>query len=151
VNGEPFWYGVQPDAIGFPILPAWELHCRDALHAFDPYPMVRRAAGYLTRSGPVTPQERWEEKNGLSPSTLAVVIAALTCAATFARLRGDTATADFVQSYADFLESYIEEWTVTTEGTLVPGINRHYISRLGGGEWRVEDRGARCGGKHRYP
>jgi len=94
---------------------------------FDPYPMVLRAAGYLIRQGPVTPQERWEEASGYSPSTLASNIAALTCAACFARERGDEATAQFIQDYADFLECHIEAWTVTTEGTLVPGINHHFI------------------------
>ena len=51
----------------------------------------------------------------------------LICAASFARERGDEATAQFLEEYADFLESHIEAWTVTTEGTLVPGIKRHYI------------------------
>jgi len=31
----------------------------------------------------------------------------------------EDATAEFVRDYADFLESHIERWTVTTEGTLV--------------------------------
>ena len=52
-----------------------------------------RAAGYLIRNGPATPQERWEENSGYSPSTLAANIAALICAACFARERGDEATA----------------------------------------------------------
>ena len=29
--------------------------------------------------------------------------------------------------YADFLEQHVESWTVTTQGSLVPGIHRHYI------------------------
>ena len=41
--------------------------------------------------------------------------------------RGDKATAEFVRTYADFLESHVEKWTVTNEGSLVPGIRRHYI------------------------
>jgi glucoamylase len=89
--------------------------------------MVLRAARYLIQEGPATPQERWEEASGYSPSTLASNIAALTCVASFARERGDDATAQFIQDYADFLECRIEAWTVTTEGTLVPGINRHFI------------------------
>src|SRR5262249_18441914 len=59
--------------------------------------------------------------------TLAVHITALICAAELFAARGDQATADFVRDYADFLESHIERWTVTTQGTLVPGIPRHYI------------------------
>jgi glucoamylase len=70
---------------------------------------------------------------GYSPSTLAVHIAALICAAEFFDDRGDDATATFVREYADFLEAHIERWTVTTQGSLVPGITRHYI-RLNPGE-----------------
>ena len=51
--------------------------------------MVLRAAGYLVREGPATPQERWEENSGYSPSSLAANIAALACAAEMARERGD--------------------------------------------------------------
>lgn len=127
INGNPYWYGIQLDEVAFPILLAWHLWKLDALKDFDPYPMVLKAAHYLIRQGPATPQERWEENSGYSPSTLAVNIAALICAAEFARQRKDAKTARFLEEYADFLESHIEAWTVTTEGTLVPGISRHFI------------------------
>ena len=71
IDGEPYWRGIQLDEVAFPILLAWQLHEARALRDFDPYPMVLRAAGYLMREGPVTPQERWEENSGYSPSTLA--------------------------------------------------------------------------------
>lgn len=127
VNGEPYWRGTQLDEVAFPILLAWRLQRMGALKQFDPYEMVRRATGFLIRRGPATPQERWEEASGYSPSTLAASIAALTCAATMIRERGDAETATFVQEYADFLESHVEMWTVTTEGSLHPEISRHYI------------------------
>ncbi|MHC5744302.1 MAG: glycoside hydrolase family 15 protein [Nostoc sp.] len=127
VDGEPYWKGIQLDEVAFPILLAWLLHQQKTCLKFDIYPMVLRAAGYLIRHGPATQQERWEENSGYSPSTLASNIAALICAAQFVRERGDEATAKFIEEYADFLESHIESWTVTTEGTLVPGIERHYI------------------------
>jgi glucoamylase len=127
IDGEPYWRGIQLDEVAFPILLAWKLREVDALGDFDPYAMVLRAAGYLIRQGPATPQERWEENAGYSPSTLASNIAALTCAAAFARERGDEATAAFLQQHADFLEEHVEAWTVTTEGTLLPGLARHFI------------------------
>jgi glucoamylase len=127
IDGQPYWGGIQLDEVAFPILLAAKLRQFDALADFDPYAMVLRAAGYLIRHGPVTPQERWEENAGYSPSTLAANIAALTCAAAFARERGDEATAAFFQQHADFLEQHIEAWTVTTEGTLLPGVTRHFI------------------------
>jgi len=127
INGEPFWRGTQLDETAFPVMLAWRLHRVKALQDFDPYPMILKAAGYLIQNGPATPQERWEENSGYSPSTLAAHIAALVCAAAFARERGQPATAQYLEEYADFLESHIEPWTVTTEGSLVSGIHRHFI------------------------
>ncbi|MGZ4811150.1 MAG: glycoside hydrolase family 15 protein [Terriglobales bacterium] len=127
IDGRPYWQGVQLDEVAFPVLLAWRLWKHDALGNFDPFDMVRRACGFLIREGPVTAQDRWEEASGYSPSTLAVHITALICAAEFFADRGDQHTADFVRDYADFLESHVERWTVTTQGTLVPGITRHYI------------------------
>ncbi|HEV8133649.1 MAG TPA: glycoside hydrolase family 15 protein [Pyrinomonadaceae bacterium] len=127
IDGRPYWSGIQLDEVAFPVLLAWRLWKNDALGNFDPFPTVRLACGFLIREGPITPQDRWEEARGYSPSTLAVHIVALVCAAEFFADRGDDATAAFVRDYADFLESHIEQWTVTTEGTLVPGITQHYI------------------------
>jgi glucoamylase len=127
IDGDPFWRGIQLDEVSFPITLAWTLQKAGALRDFDPYPIVLAAARYLIDHGPATPQERWEENSGYSPSTLAANISGLTCAAHFARERGDPVTANFIQDYADFLESHIEAWTVTTDGTLVPGISRHFI------------------------
>jgi glucoamylase len=127
INGEAYWRGIQLDEVSFPIMLAWRLRQADALGNFDPWPMVLKATGYLIANGPATPQERWEENSGYSPSTLAANIAALICAALFCRERGHPETAQFLEEYADFLESHVEAWTVTTQGTLVPGIPRHYI------------------------
>src|SRR6202167_1741456 len=114
----------------FRITLALHLSRENALQDIDPDPMVRKAAGYLLRHGPVTQQERWEEASGYSPSTLASNIAALIGAAYFCRQRADKTAAEFLEQYADFLESHVEAWTVTTEGTVVPGIRRHYIRIL---------------------
>jgi glucoamylase len=127
IHGDPYWTGIQLDEASFPIMLAWRLHEANGLQDFDPYPMVLRSAGYLVRQGPATPQERWEENSGYSPSTLAANIAALTCAACFAELRGDQRTAQFLQEYADFLECHIEPWTVTTQGALAPDCPRYFI------------------------
>ncbi len=127
LSGEPYWQGVQLDEVSFPIMLAWRLHEAGGLDGFDPWPMVRNAARFLIDNGPATAQERWEENSGYSPSTLAANIAALVCAAAFARERRDQTTADFLEAYADFLECHVDRWTVTTQGELVPGIPRHYI------------------------
>ncbi len=127
VDGEPYWSGIQLDEVAFPIMLAWRLHRAGALGDFDPYPMVRTAARYLITHGPATPQERWEENGGYSPSTLASNIAALICAGEFARERDDDATALYLSEYADFLEAHVEAWTVTNRGTLLAGVPRHYV------------------------
>ncbi len=127
INGESYWRGIQLDEVAFPILLAWRLREEGALAQFDPYHMVMRAARYLILNGPATQQERWEEASGYSPSTLAANIAALICAAGFARGRGDESTAVYLEEYADFLECHIETWTVTTQGTLNPDIREHFI------------------------
>jgi glucoamylase len=130
IDGTPYWKGMQLDEVAFPIMLAWRLWQAGALEDFDPYFMVKSATGYLLRNGPKTPQERWEECSGYSPSTLAACIAALICSADFARRQGEEHTAKFIEDYADFLESHIERWMVTTQGTLLPEVKRHYIRIL---------------------
>ena len=127
IDGRPYWTGVQLDEVSFPILLAWRLWKANALGEFDPHLTISSACTYLIRKGPATAEERWEEAGGYSPSTLASNIAALVCAAEMFEARGDKHTADFLRTYADFLESHIEKWTVTNQGSLVPGIRRHYI------------------------
>jgi len=127
LDGTPYWGGIQLDEVAFPVMLAWRLWKANSLGSFDPYPMVKNAAAYLIRQGPMTQQERWEENSGYSPSTLAATIAALICAADFARSRGDEQSALFLEEYADFLESHVETWTVTTQGSLLSDIPKHYI------------------------
>ena len=127
VDGKAFWSGSQMDEVAFPILLAHRLWKEDGLGDFDPLPIIKRAAGFLIREGPATQQERWEEAGGYSPSTLAAVIAALICAAEFARNRGKEEVAVFLEHYADWLEWNLEKWTVTHSGELVPGITTHFV------------------------
>ena len=127
IDGTAYWSGLQLDQVAFPILLAWRLHKQDALDLFSPRAMILRAAARLIAQGPVTAQDRWEENAGYSPSTLAVVIAALVCTAEWAKEFGKTEVADFILAYADWLAAHVEEWTVTTEGELVEGLPRHYI------------------------
>ena len=65
------------------------------LTGFDVLPFVERAAAFVVRYAPVTQQERWEENAGYSPSTLAVVISALLCAADMAKAHGAAQTRRF--------------------------------------------------------
>ncbi|MBV9673143.1 MAG: hypothetical protein JO076_10015 [Verrucomicrobia bacterium] len=90
-------------------------------------PVLLRATEYLISAGPVTAQERWEENAGYSPSTLAIIIAALCAGAELARAYGHTERADFAFAYADWLNSHIESWCVTTVGKGVPAKPCHYV------------------------
>jgi glucoamylase len=130
VNGDAYWSGVQLDEAAFPIMLAWRLHCEKGLADFDPFNLINKGAAYLIRNGPVTQQERWEEASGYSPSTLASNIASLICASLLFRKRGDAATAAFIEEYADYLESHIEDWTQTTTGSLVEGTSTYYMRIL---------------------
>jgi glucoamylase len=127
IDGRAYWSGVQLDEIASPILLAWRLRREGKLTTFDPWHMIARATRYLLLQGPVTGQERWEEQSGYSPSTLAIVIAALVCASEFAQARGEDDAAEVILSYADWLASHLEDWTVTSRGELLPGVPRHYI------------------------
>jgi glucoamylase len=127
IDGQTYWRGIQLDEVGLPIILAWRMHKLNALESFDPYQMVIRAASFILKMGPATEQDRWEEAGGYSPATIAIEISAMICAGQFARSRGDNETASYLEEYADFLESKVDELTCTTMGSLVPGITRHYI------------------------
>jgi glucoamylase len=109
------------------MLLARRLYEHHALGLFNPRTMIVRAASYLILQGPVTSQDRWEEAAGYSPSTLAVIIAALASTAQWASESGKTEAGDFIFTYADWLAAHVEDWTVTTRGELVEGLPRHYI------------------------
>jgi glucoamylase len=127
IDGTPYWTGIQLDEVAFPIMLAWRLSKLDALGNFDVVPFVERAAAFLVRYAPITQQERWEETSGYSPSTLAAVIAGLICAADLARTSQSTELAAFLETYADWIESHLDEWTTTTEGVLHPAVKYHYM------------------------
>jgi glucoamylase len=127
INGTPYWRGIQLDEVAFPIILAWRLWKQNGLGNFDVFPFVERAAGFLVRHAPVTQQERWEEAAGYSPSTLAAVICGLICAADIVHANGSGTLALFLEEHADWIESHLEDWTVTNNSTLMPGVPRHYM------------------------
>ncbi len=127
IDGTPYWSGIQLDEVAFPIILAWRLWKIDGLGNFDVVPFVSRAAGFLVRYAPVTQQERWEENAGYSPSTLAVVISGLLCAADICRSSGSADLGSFLEVYADWIEAHLDEWTTTVHGVLDPEIPHHYM------------------------
>ena len=127
IDGTAYWSGIQLDEVAFPIILAWRLWKLDGLGSFDVFPFVSAAAGFLVRYAPVTQQERWEENAGYSPSTLAVVISALVCAADLCRAHGSGEMGSFLEDYADWIEAHLDEWTTTRTGALLPEVPYHYM------------------------
>jgi glucoamylase len=124
LSGRPYWFGIQLDEVAFPILLAAALAERDALHGISVAGMVARAASFLARNGPVTPQDRWENDAGLNPFTLAVCVAALVCAGDFL----DGSARAFVLELADGWNADIERWTyVEGGGPTNLDIKGHYV------------------------
>lgn len=142
LNGTPSWSGVQLDEAAFPVLLV-DLATRE--RAIDNeevelcWPMVRRAALFLTRSGPASDQDRWEENAGYSPFTLAAAISGLLSAAALADAREEAVLGGYLRDTADYWNARIEEWTYA-EGTPLAdrvGVTGYYV-RIGSA--RPEDR-----------
>jgi glucoamylase len=132
LDGTTYWAGVQMDETAFPILFADMLRRAGELDGLDPWPMVRRAAAYLLRSGPVTPQDRWEEEGGYAPFTLAAEIAALLAAADFADLAAEGQVATYFRDVADVWNDGIERWCYVTGTSLAHSIGVDgYYARIG--------------------
>ena len=115
LDGKPFWGSLQLDEVAFPLILAYQLG-RDDKKTWENH--VKKAADFIVKNGPKTPQERWEEEGGYSPSTIAAEIAGLVCAAEIARKNGDETSANLYLKTADEWQANVEKWTVTTNGKL---------------------------------
>jgi glucoamylase len=132
IDGSPYWNGVQLDEAAFPILLADLMRREKILRAEDLkslWPMVRRAAGFLAATGPVTLQDRWEEDAGYSPFTLAATIAALLAAADFANANGEKNVATYLRETADCWNASIERWIYVTDTDLARqvGVEGYFV------------------------
>jgi glucan 1,4-alpha-glucosidase len=122
LDGRPFWGSLQLDEVAYPLVLAQQLGRTDN-ETFVKH--VRPAADFVTRHGPYTPQERWEEESGYSPSTIAAEIAGLVCASEIARRNDDPASAAVYAAAADDWARNVEAWTATTSGTY--GDRNYYL------------------------
>jgi glucoamylase len=122
VGGTPVWSELQLDEVALPIVLA-HLVGRDGPRT---YRGVKEAADFLAgfrdeetgRRAPYSPQERWENQSGYSPSTIAAQVAGLVCAADLARKNGDRASARRWLRLADRWQARVKRWTVTSTGPL---------------------------------
>jgi glucoamylase len=132
LDGRSYWGGIQMDETAFPILLVDLIRREHALLPDDLgrlWPMVRRAAGFLVRNGPVTQQDRWEEDPGYSPFTLAVEIAALLAAADLAELNHESEISAYLRETADAWNASVERWTYVTHTELAQqvGVDGYYV------------------------
>jgi len=119
LDGTPHWQSTELDQIALPILLAWRLGVAGCLD-HDPYPiMVRPAAQFIIREGPLTTLDRWEDAGGLSPSTLAACIAALIVAAEFAHDAGEHVAANHLRAVADYWNDRVEAWCSLPSGQYI--------------------------------
>ena len=124
VDGRPIGGGLQMDQVAFPLILAYQFGRTDH-RTWSKH--IRPAADFIVHHGPVTGQERWEEKSGYSPATIAAEIAGLVCAAHIARLNGDLKSAGDYLRIADDWEQNVERWTATTTGPYGDG---NYFLRI---------------------
>jgi glucoamylase len=122
LDGRPFWGSLQMDEVAFPVILAYTLGRTDN-ETWTKH--VRPAADFIVKHGPRTPQERWEEKPGYSPSTIAAEIAGLVCAAEIARRNDAAASAGIYLAAADEWARNVERWTATSTG--MHGDGNYYI------------------------
>jgi glucoamylase len=113
VDGRPIGNAVQMDQAGLPLVLAYQLGRSDRKSWLK---HIKPAADFIVHRGPRTDQDRWEEKPGYSPATIAAQIAGLVCAAEIARLNGDKATANTYLENADKWAQNVDRWTATATG-----------------------------------
>ena len=132
LDGTPYWGGLQMDECAFPIVLV-DLALRAGALSLprvrDFWPMIRKAAGFVMRHGPVTAQDRWEENAGYTPFTLAVEISALLVAARVAEALDDGVDADVLRDTADAWNSQIEDWLYVKDTPLSRecGVEGYYV------------------------
>ena len=128
LNGKEGWGSLQMDEVGYPLIMAWQIGKFDK-ETYEKH--VKKAANFIVNRGPFSPQERWEERPGYSPSTIAAEIAGLVCAADIAKRNGDEASALIWLAAADDWARNVERWTATTKGKYGDGNYYLRISEKG--------------------
>ncbi|MEL6726910.1 MAG: glycoside hydrolase family 15 protein [Pseudomonadota bacterium] len=145
VDGTLEWVAIQQDQTAMPIMLGWQLWQRGILSddeiASSYRNMLKPAADFLVEGGRpnllwntefeaslgYTQQERWEEQEGYSPSSIAAVISGLVAAADLAERFGSEQDVERYLEAADALEAELESWTFTTNGALGGG---NYFVRI---------------------
>ena len=124
VDGRPIGGGLQMDQVALPLVLAYQLQRFEGKTWLK---HIKPAAEFILRRGPATEQERWEEKPGYSPSTIAAEIAGLVCAAEIAAHNQDQSSAKLYLTKADEWARALENWTAAASG---PHAKEPYFLRI---------------------
>lgn len=132
LDGSRYWDGIQLDETALPILLvnlAKRDHALSTSELSSYWPMVRKAASFILRNGPVTQEDRWEEDPGYSPFTLAAEVAALIVAADLAEQNNEAKLAVYLREVADNWNTNIERWTYVSGTELAQkfGVDGYYV------------------------
>jgi glucoamylase len=122
LDGRTLGDAIQMDEVSYPLILAYQLNRIDR-ETYEKH--VKPTADFIAKNGPKTGQERWEEKSGYSPSTIAAEIAGLVCAADIATKNGDQVSAKIWLEKADDWAKNVEKWTATKTGKY--GDGNYYI------------------------
>jgi glucoamylase len=124
-SGEPYWDGVQLDEVALPVLLAAKLAELREPELPGTREMVRSAVGFLARTGPASSQDRWEENPGVSPFTLATVIAALVAAGPWL----ESEEREYALELADDWNERLESWCYVENTELARrlGVHGYYV------------------------
>jgi GH15 family glucan-1,4-alpha-glucosidase len=110
VDGRPTSEGLQMDQVALPLVLAYQLERNDAKTWRN---HVKPAADFIVRHGPQTDQDRWEERSGIFPATVAAEIAGLVCAAEIAAANADVESATAYRKTADDWKRDFERYPTT--------------------------------------
>ncbi|HRH42267.1 MAG TPA: glycoside hydrolase family 15 protein [Pyrinomonadaceae bacterium] len=124
LDGRVVGDSLQMDEVSYPLILAYQLGRNDH-ETYEKH--IKPTADFIVKTGPTTKQERWEEKPGYSPATIAAEIAGLVCAADIAQKNGDDSSAKIWLEKADNWAENVEKWTATTKGKYGDG---NYYLRL---------------------
>ncbi|MEZ5840762.1 MAG: glycoside hydrolase family 15 protein [Hyphomicrobiales bacterium] len=131
LGGTPYWQGTQLDEAALPVLLAAALDERNALGGIEVGDMVRRALSFIAGHGPASPQDRWEENDGINAFTMACAVSALVAGAAFL----PPPAAGFALALADFWNARIEDWLTAGQTDLARehGLSGYYVRIAPGG------------------
>ncbi len=129
LDGTEHWGALQMDGIAMPILLADQLKRAAELNGYDAWPMVREAAKFLVKMGPVSGEDRWEALPGYATFTMACEIAGILAAADFADNAGCKTEATFLRETADAWNDAVDNLTYArhTDLAKAAGVDGYYV------------------------